>query len=246
MAVAFLHLAEKGNPYPRPYNRSRAPGRSILTHCTKGGFLDQPCFTRDVRCDVTMKDVMHAVKKTLSTSPSAPMTGKNLVESRNIKYPGPQRYTQPDILTNSFHPTYPGVPSKIFADAGRVTRIPDPTPGPGNYEAVVISRYGESSPSYPMGRKRHSRCLSCSPRPECGTYDVENIARSGKVWRGPSWSFLGRHALRRPGTGLGLSRQDAVSLEPVKIPGRSKIDTCGRNFTIVPTWSFSKAKRFLR
>lgn len=245
MAVAFLHLAEKASPYPRSYSRSRMPGRTILNHCPKGGFLDQPCFTRDVRCEVTMKDVMHAVKYTLSKSPSAPMAGRNVIEPRDVKNPGPQRYKQPQILTNSFHPIYPGVPSKIFADAARGSKIPQPSPGPGDYENVNPSVNRVSSPSYPMGRKRHTRCLSCSPRPECATYDVTNIARSGKVWRGPSWSIIGRHPIRTGGVNLGLSRKDAVSLEPVRMPGRSIVDTCGRNFTIIPTWSFSKAKRFL-
>jgi hypothetical protein len=247
MAVGFLHLATKSNPHKKRYTCHEKPGRTILRVTHKGGILDAPPPTTDVRYGVSVGDVIHAANFTLSKAPSASIAGKcNISSNRDVSAsPGPQAYVEPGILANSTHPLYHVVPSTKFSTADRMHEPCECTPSASEYGPVKLNLFRHAEPTYVMGMKRPTRGSWLSPRPGCENFRIRELSRDGRVWDGPSWSLKGRWRGELPTEGVGLTRKEEVSLEPSE--SRRKFDTGGRKrCSKPPTWSFSKARRFAR
>lgn len=207
----------------------------------------QPDLTsKDARPEITSKDVIGALRNTVKRSPAFSIVSRSYVdETRDCtRSPGPQRYNQPQILANLHHPLYRMPPVKGFAGSERQGHSPTKTPGPGQYD-LKLNCYLRKSPAYGF-RSRESESIASALSPDCASYDVTDIVRSGKVWHGPSWTACGR-----PESGVRI-REPGDAMIEVDLPDnvdkcifRRKFDTGGnKRMRPVPNWSFAKSKRF--
>jgi hypothetical protein len=78
------------------------------------------------------------------------------------------------------------------------------------------------------------------------------ITRYGRVWRGPSWTALGRSSLSNESMGfssnLGPDKElwrEMSLIDANSSDSRKKLDVSGsRRMKPVPNWSFGKSHRF--
>ena len=242
-ALALLSNTKRATSYHKPWD-SFGPAYSIRG-LTSFGSVELGRTSKDARPEVTSKDVIGALTKTMARSPAFSLVSRCYIDETRecTKSPGPQRYSQPSIISNLRHPLYPMPPTKMFAGSERKIHLPSKTPAPGEYE-VNADAYLSKAPSYGF-RLKPSESIQSSLAPDSGSYDVTEITRNGKVWRGPSWTVRGRwedHADREEEDDVlaGLALADAPN-----ILGRKKLDTSGsKKGKPVPTWSFPKSSRF--
>lgn len=200
--------------------------------------------SKDARPEITSKDVVAASNKTLKSAPAFSIVSRSYIDGTRefTKSPGPQRYSVPSILSNLSHPLYPMPPTKIFAGSQRRMHDFKLTPAPWEYQ-VSLDSFLKKSPSYSI-RSKSIESVRSGLVPDSGSYDVSEITRNGKVWRGPAWSVSGRpegkveKSLGEDILGsIGLSKSPAIL-------GRKKFDTSGsKRLSPVPNWSFSKSRR---
>lgn len=240
-ALAILVNANRIAPYQKPWESS-APAYTIRKR-TSFGELELGRTSKDARPEVTSKDVISALTNTLTRSPAFSLVSRTYIDETRecTKSPGPQRYTQPDVIANLRHPLYPMPPTKVFAGSERKIHIANKTPAPGEYE-VKLDTFLTRAPAYGF-RFKPNEGIQSALAPDSGSYDVGETTRMGKMWRGPSWTVRGRidrtpHHDKEDDAIGALALEDAVN-------GRKKIDTSGCKHTKrVPNWSFAKSRRF--
>ena len=233
-------------PHRRPSNRlsvhNSGPAFSMRSRVLFGS--SQPQVTsKDARPEITSKDVHKAIRFTMPRQPAFSIVSRSHVNETNdhTRSPGPQRYSVPQIISNLRHPLYRMPAVKGFAGSERTSEHGPNTPGPGQYQSnpvVCLKR----SPSYGF-RSREGEGMSSALTPDCGAYNVGNIVRSGKVWRGPSWSMGGRprdsRAMQEGDGAISIVCEESTLL-------RVLIDTSGSSkMHPVPYWSFPKSRRFV-
>lgn len=234
-ALALLARVHHQSNKPDPI-LTRSPSYTFRTRVLFG--TAQPAVTsKDARPEITSKDVHGAVRYTSKRAPAFSLVSRTYMDETRecTKSPGPQRYNQPQIISNLRHPLYPMPPVKGFAGSERQSETVGKTPGPGEYE-TQLDVFLKRSPSYGF-RFKETENMTSALSPDCGSYNVANILRSGKVWRGPSWSVVARPHDRS----LATPDKDLI---PETDPYRVLIDTCGnKRMCPVPRWSFSKCRR---
>lgn len=243
-ALALLSASRDSSSFNKPWSLS-APAYTIRA-LTSFGKEFHGSASKDARPEVTSKDVIGALNRTLPRPPSFSLVSRSYIdETREFtKSPGPQRYSIPGIISNLHHPLYRMPPTKVFVGSSRKIHDILDTPAPGEYE-VNPDVYLKKSPAFAFRLKPFESRLS-SLSPDSGSYDVTEVTRHGKVWRGPSWSLRSRMEIPVPVCNHdGLV--DALALaEAPNILGRRKIDRSGSKRSLVtPNWSFSKSKRFV-
>ena len=200
--------------------------------------------SKDARPEITSKDVIGALNKTMVRAPSFSIVSRSYIDGTRefTKSPGPQRYSQPSIISNLSHPLYRMPPTKIFAGSQRKMHETSKTPAPGEYE-VVLESFLRKAPGYSI-RSKPIESVRSGLVPDSGTYDVNEITRNGKVWRGPSWPVTGRPVDRSANVSQIHGLDIALLKDSPSILGRKRIDTSGsKRSSPVPNWSFSKSRR---
>lgn len=219
---------------------------------TTFGSMEAGITSKDARPEVTSKDVIAALSNTLPRPPAFSLVSRSYIDETRecTKSPGPQRYTQPEIISNLRHPLYPMPPTKLFAGSERKIHAPAKVPGPGDYE-VSFEGILPRAPAYGL-RSRELENIASALRPDSGSYNVMEITRYGKVWRGPSWTALGRSLVGNQSTRSSsdldsdkeLWRQMSL-IDASSSDSRKKLDVSGsRKMKPVPNWSFGKSHRF--
>jgi hypothetical protein len=245
-AISLLSAIGKNPPYHKPWSVS-GPVYSIRAR-TNFGSMEVGATSKDARPEVTSKDVIGALTNTLPRAPAFSLVSRSYIDETRecTKSPGPQRYSQPNIISNLHHPLYPMPPTKIFAGSERKIHVPAKIPGPGEYDCdggVILKK----SPAYSL-RFRELENKSSALRPDSGSYDVLNITRHGKVWKGPSWTLTGRAKDTVEGSSVEHSGEkhndEIVSLLALSAP-KNRLDVSGsKKLKPVPNWSFGKSRRF--
>ena len=244
MTFALQTDSIRKNEYRKSWESS-APAYSISSRSSLGD-VELGRTSRDSRPEITSKDVVGAVNRTLKRPPAFSIVSRSYIDGTRefTKSPGPQRYSVPNIISNLSHPLYPMPPTKIFAGSQRKMHDANMNPSPGEYE-VALDSFLKKAPTYSI-RSKPLESVRSGLVPDSGSYDVTEITRNGKVWRGPSWSVTGR-----PGNKSSTLKDDTALIglefaEPPSILGRKRFDTSGsRRSSPVPNWSFSKSHRNL-
>ena len=136
-------------------------------------------------------------------------------------------------------------PTKVFVGSSRKIHDVSDTPAPGEYD-IKTDSYLTKAPAYGFRMKPFDRIQSALA-PDSGSYNVVDVGKNGKLWRGPSWSIRGRHEDTKQADDVDDNIMELVVAEAPAILGRRKLDTSGtKRAKPVPNWSFSKAERFLR
>ena len=242
-AVALLSNAGKLRPYHKSWEIS-SPVYTIRGR-TEFGSAQLGQTSKDARPEVTSKDVIGALTKTLQRSPAFSLVSRSYIDDTAActRSPGPQRYTQPSIISNLHHPLYSMPPTKIFAGSERKMDPPSKGPGPGDYD-IDPDTFLKKQPAYGFRSREGDNILS-SLAPDSGSYEVLEITRRGRVWRGPSWSLRARPVEPRKTDALDLPASTMALLESHSVSGRRILDTSGgKRNKPVPNWSFAKSKRF--
>jgi hypothetical protein len=231
-------------PYKKPWETS-APAYTIRALTSFGKELHGSA-SKDSRPEITSKNVIGALSCTLRRAPSFSLVSRSYVDETRecTKSPGPLRYTIPGTVGNPSHPLYPMPPSKVFVGSSRKIHETSDTPAPGEYE-INAGSYLTKAPAYGFRMKPLDRMQSALA-PDSGSYNVVNMGKNGKLWRGPSWSLRGRPENLKQHEDVDDNIMELVVAEAPAILGRRKLDTCGTKRTKpVPNWSFSKAERFV-
>jgi len=249
-ALELLNSMRRNSPYHKPWSVS-SPVYTIRAR-TNFGSTEAGITSKDARPEVTSKDVIGALSNTLPRPPAFSLVSRSYIDETRecTKSPGPQRYTQPGIISNLRHPLYPMSPTKLFAGSERKIHIPPKVPGPGDYE-VSFESILPRAPAYGL-RSRELDNIASALRPDSGSYNVMEITRYGRVWRGPSWTALGRSSLCNesigPSSNLGSDKElwrEMSLIDANSSDSRKKLDVSGsRRMKPVPNWSFGKSHRF--
>lgn len=242
-ALALFTPAKRTSPYKKSW-QSSAPVFSIRELTSFGKELHGSA-AKDARPEITSKNVISAVNYTLARSPCFSLVSRSYIDETRecTKSPGPQRYSVPSIISNLSHPLYPMPPTKVFVGSSRRIHDISDTPAPGEYESRSDA-YLTKAPAYGF-RMKPVESIQSSLAPDSGSYNVAEIGKNGKLWRGPSWSIRGRPEDRKLLDEADSAIVDLVVSEAPAILGRRKLDTSGtRKSKAVPNWSFSKAERF--
>lgn len=241
--LALVSHIKRGRSYQKPHE-CHAPAYTLRSR-TSFGAIRNFTTSKDARPEVTSKDVIGALNCTLPRPPAFSLVSRSYVDETRecTKSPGPQHYSVPGIISNVDHPLYPMPPTKGFAGSERQMHVANKTPAPGEYE-LKADTYMKKAPAYGFRLKPNEICLS-SLAPDSGSYDVADITRHGRVWRGPAWSVQGRTEYTEVATD-----DDAIHIpsadESLSILKRRKLDTSGGHKSRpVPNWSFAKCRRFL-
>jgi len=200
--------------------------------------------SKDARPEVTSKDVIGALTNTLPRAPAFSLVSRSYIDETRecTKSPGPQRYTQPSIISNLHHPLFPMPPTKMFAGSERRIHIPAKVPGPGEYD-VISDAILNRAPAYSL-RSRELENISSALRPDSGSYDISEITRHGKVWKGPCWTVGARRSSSCPSDRDKSDKEEIFKLLSLSSP-KHRLDVCGsKKLKPVPNWSFGKSRRF--
>jgi hypothetical protein len=249
-ALELLNRIERNHFHQKPWSVS-SPMYSIRAR-TRFGSMAAGTTSKDARPEVTSKDVIAALTNTLPRPPAFSLVSRSYIDDTRecTKSPGPQRYSQPGIISNLRHPLYPMPPTKLFAGSERKIHVPPKVPGPGDYE-VSYDCILDRAPAYGL-RSRELENISSALRPDSGSYNISEITRRGKVWRGPSWTALGRNASGSEST-RALSDSESEKdlwrqmsqIDTSSSDSRKKLDVSGsKKMKPVPNWSFGRSLRF--
>jgi hypothetical protein len=203
--------------------------------------------SKDSRPEVTSKDVIGALNRTLPRPRAFSLVSRSYIDETRecTKSPGPQRYTLPGIVANLNHPLYGMPPTKVFVGSSRRMHDISDTPAPGEYD-IVPDSYLKRSPSFGF-RIKPFESKQSGLAPDSGSYDVLDLTRHGKVWRGPSWSLRSRIEDRKNERVSNAEINALMLADAPNILGRKKRDTSGsKRSNPIPNWSFSKSRRFLQ
>jgi hypothetical protein len=243
-ALALFKKTDRVQPFYKSWESS-SPSYSMRALTSFGKEITGSA-SKDARPEITSKDVISALHNTLTRPPAFSLVSRCYIDETRecTKSPGPQRYTQPGIISNLSHPLYPMPPTKVFVGSSRKMHEVSDTPAPGEYE-IIADAYLKKAPAYGF-RIKPFETRSSSLAPDSGSYDVVEIGKTGRLKRGPSWSLRGRWHERKSDSDPDDKILHFVQSEPPAILGRRKIDTSGtKRSKPVPNWSFPKSDRFL-